>query len=1627
MSYPSGRIRAFSVLGGLGCCLWWLLTQQPLVAQRAPKPPVPEEDKSAPAFTERVQLPVNRQTERKLAEARRLVEERDWAQAVDLLQRILDEKEDVFMKDDRGRWVSIRAEANRLIGNLPKEGLDFYELQYGPRARVLLEQAQVQGDIQTFADVAFRYRHTEAGVQATLLLGTYHLDRGQNVIAALCFERLLEQPRLVPQLTPATLFKAALAFARANDTRNRDRALQLLEARLKSDPLVLGNQRLDPHRIRKLVSMPVSGSSRSPDDWRTFLGSLARTGSYRGGAPFLAARCKADLLAESHPRTRQWIQQAVQRASQQRQPLLCGFFPIAVGNTVVYRSYWGLHALDPRSGELKWRTDSPASLDYIAKNLERLSTNQEFEQWRQVYLNSWFNVFYDNTTLGSISSDGERVYVIEDLALPPPGSTYPRSALVLRTAPRAHLDELTPYLEHNRLRAFDLETGKLVWEIGSKEEDNPYSQTFFLGPPLCLGERLYILAEVEREIRLLCIDPRRPQAPLWTQALCTVEQRLNDEALRRTQACVLAYDEGILVCPTHAGIVVGLDLLTRSLVWAQSYQEHRPQVPGPPGVPMVLVPATRPGEQRESRAIWFSPAPMIAEGRVVFTAPDGQGVHCLLLRDGTPVWNKPQEQDDLYVAGVFRGKVVIVGKNTCRALKLESGEEAWRINTDVPSGRGVANEEVYYLPLARGEVWAIDVDRGQVRARARSPRQEVPGNLLFHAGDVISQTYAHLTVYPQLAAREREILARLQQKPDDPLGLIERGELRLHRGELHLAIADFRQALRDPHVDVAATQKARTLFYEALAELLERDLAQHAHLLPDLADLIDIPPATNEPEADRIRRQREILNRRANYLRLTARVGEIQGDYRRVLRAYFDFASLGRDHLVQLPDVPGMKIRPDVWAESKLATLLEQLQDPARRQEVEHILEEMWEQARKSGQADAIAVFASVAGLHTRQGQEAALFLAEKLLEEKDFPEAERRLLLLRRAPRPEVAAKALDLLGRLHTHAGYIEDAAFYYREMGRLYPKVVVRDGKTAEQIVHELATDKRFLPYLEERPQSLREVPGLWVRTFSSSAGMTNFQYTIFEPRGELLPSVARYQVAVRQLANRRGQAVFLDRQGGEEIQFDLGGLYPNPALPNSSGNQCFATGRILVFAWGQYVYCYDLADRRERWRFDLYGADTAQLTESELLPNWAGGVQLVDHRSRTSQPLGYLIHADDQAVSILSASEGLVCLDTLSGKPRWQRQDVFASVGVLSCDEQYLVLYPRGNAERTYRALRVSDGTEVRAAGISKGEIVRKYGRFILLASGFQKNPDGTLEPTDLPATPVRGTGTTASPISTPIQADKGLLLRLVDPLTGGSLWQKVFHKPAQATISQDGAWLAILSEEQVAIIEPRTGDLAASLQIPSDLTKSLPSKELEISLLADPAQFYLVLKQSTSAARQGNRVPLPVQSGTQAYSTLFINGAILAVDRATGTLRWHQTLAGRSLVLNDLAQMPYLLFAGSTQVWDSNTSYRLVSGIQAIDKVTGKILHNEEYQERFHIPAIRYYPRTQTLEVFCYTYVLGNPTLKRIVLWPHTGGKNVPEERIANPPSLGSDASSATPRVPPAPADPDRIPRQRGRS
>ncbi len=139
---------------------------------------------------------------KRLTRGKQLLVEQNFAEGARLLQAILESDEDAFFfPDQENKSVerSLKLEAQTLLGQMPAEGREIYEKQYGPAARRLFEDALRLNDIDGRGRSSpARFFHTQSlgYYEAAYRLAADHLDHERALTAALCFERLRAVRRL---------------------------------------------------------------------------------------------------------------------------------------------------------------------------------------------------------------------------------------------------------------------------------------------------------------------------------------------------------------------------------------------------------------------------------------------------------------------------------------------------------------------------------------------------------------------------------------------------------------------------------------------------------------------------------------------------------------------------------------------------------------------------------------------------------------------------------------------------------------------------------------------------------------------------------------------------------------------------------------------------------------------------------------------------------------------------------------------------------------------------------------------------------------------------------------------------------------------------------------------------------------------------------------------------------------------------------------------------------------------------------------------------------------------------------------------------------------------------------------
>ena len=1524
-------------------------------------------------MTDALGIPTDRKSQQSIQAAQDLITEKSWGEAAKILQKLLESKEDIFVeverrtKDPDGKEkvtrqrTSLRVEANRLLGTMPAGGLEFYELQNGARAKADLAKAKETGDRQLLALVSQRYFHTAAGAEATDLLGTYRLDRGDYRMAALYFERLLSH-HLAEKLSPIALYKAALAFQCTGDQPKFDSVWKQLT---KKEPrgLTMGGEQVAWDRLQKEMDQFRAGQTPTNTfDWPTFGGAPNRAAQGNGGAPFLEVKWMQDMHSlgsdNRGSRAKEMVDSTLHNMEERQLPILPAFYPIAATlqkdgkplPLVIYRSYFGIHAVNAINGKLHWETPSTLSIDNVAHDQQKWAS---MAGWIGSYGMGGSNPLFENSTLGSLSTDNTYVYVIEDLAVPP----HPNITMQMQmNGGRMNLGGgLNDFLHYNRLQAFELDSGKIKWELGGLGADSrngdkgELNDSFFLSAPLPLGDRLYVLNEQNGELRLLCLDPAKDASQgenpiVWTQTLATVRDKLEVDVGRRIQAALPAYGEGILVCPTNAGAVLAIDLLTHSLVWAHSYRKIPAQDPNQPmGMQQMMIRRgmiVHNGQQQNANSEWRVTAPVIQDGKIVYTPPDGNALLCLNLRDGTPAWEAARN-DDLYLGGVYNSKVLLVGKNHCRALNLSDGKEVWKEKTGTPSGLGTAGNNIYYLPLRKSarskeegpEVCAINIETGKIEKEARSRKKsngsiEIPGNLLFYNGDVISQTALAVASYPQLKVKLAQIDERLKANPNDPIGLTERGELRLDGKDLSGAVADLRTALASPTSPNASVEEKKKLadnvprtrvkLFDAFTELFMSDFSGNEKYLEEFKSLCQVPSPTDGSAQDQLQAQQEEQRRKAGFLCILGDGREKQGRLLEAFQAYEDFGGLGdRDghrELISVPGHPDLRTRADVWAQGRIAAMVAKAA-PEQRKPLEDKIASEWQNIQNSADTEKLRQFVRVFGSLFAVGKEARLRLAERLIDDNAFLEAEMNLLQLRQQSDSTLAARAVEDLARLMIRKNLLEDAAYYYRILGQDYGQTVIRDGKTGADLFNEQATDKRFLPYLDEPPTpwtSKAVIPGREVYgTFQ-----TNTTGFALDSDGENLPFFQRYRLAIS--GNAGSLALKLtDRATGEDVWNQkvhdvakISGMVQNGQnnfrLPHQH------LGHLVILSVGPVVYAFDPIDRKIQWDKNLSGPTLG--IPNQMMFDGNGNPQ-VYYNDGFFQRMGRTGPIEPSYVCLINR-DGLMALDPVQGTTLWTKTDVNSHTQVFG-DDQHVFLVDVNNgsaAAGTGRAVRAHDG-----APVSVPDFAALYQRKLALVGRnllLREN-----------------------------ESAGGMSLRLYDVLTGKDLWKKSFAANSVDIKSDDPNLIGAVepgNDGKVTVIDLRTRkDVLVTRLAPKDL-----EKVQDFRLLADASHFYLIVnKQPDPQRNQMGGFWANVSNGIRSVP---VNGKIFAYFRNTGKLDWptpdDQPISNQMLIVDHFRDMPILLFASrSNRMMRQGFNQMVNAGsVMSIEKRTGKLKFTKEY-------------------------------------------------------------------------------------
>jgi outer membrane protein assembly factor BamB len=789
--------------------------------------------------------------QRELREAEQSLAEESYSDAVVRLGNLLAGEaaaaedgdlsgQDFFLQIDDTRapgtpvTSSLLRTARSMIGQLPDSAIETYELRYGPLARKMLTEAAQTRDWKTVREVRRKYFHTQAGYEASLLLAQHEMLTGHALAASLLLDDMVTVPRAINHLGQGVLLLHAAAQSLSQRTISTPFNGEQSEVQIggQSLPLPAANE-LSGWLTERFGSLE-GYTPPLPKDYPMLGGSPDRNGDSAGQLPLTNVRWSLDTTAS--PRQKREVGVVGESLATSGKLPPPTWTPLRVGDQLLMRTTERLVGVDYRTGKRVWTYPWQAAYESSPEDDESLEIfgGESTDPTDLISQRVWNDLPY-----GQISSDGERVFMLDDLG--EVESANYSSVINLRGTRPADT-------RVNTLVALDLATeGKLLWRLGAGADDDPrFAEAFFLGPPLPLDGLLYVMVEIAGDINLCCLHPGTGDE-LWRQQLVTVESGvINVDPIRRVAGAMLTYHEGLLICPTGAGAIVAYDLGDRMLRWGVNYDRN--------GEMNRSVNVRGPGiETQQLMQRWHTGVAIAAGQSVLVTPIESDRLFGFDLLSGNSLFQQKNRVNFRYLAGIRGDSFYVAGSNQVRAFKLSDGSLQWTTPGDLVSagqqisGQGVFGPDDYLIPTTANQVIRISLSDGKVLER-RNTRFPL-GNLVAADGEIISQGPAELAVAFGEATLEPIVDRMLEADPNDFEALVRKSELLIQQGDREGALNMLSRARQmEPDND-----EVRMLSVSAMLGTLRENLNVDADVIQTLDELIDQPAQRIELLSLRIR------------------------------------------------------------------------------------------------------------------------------------------------------------------------------------------------------------------------------------------------------------------------------------------------------------------------------------------------------------------------------------------------------------------------------------------------------------------------------------------------------------------------------------------------------------------------------------------------------------------------------------------------------------------------------------------------------------------------------------------------------------------------------------------------------
>lgn len=1432
-------------------------------------------------------FPVSRFHSNNLNDASKLIADKKYSVGIPVLQSMLEASED-FVSNEKGLdFVSLKRLALQAIANLPEEGKRFYLLEYGAVAEQLLNRAIEQDDIDLLQEVVRRYFFTKAGADAAYFLGAYYLERGDFWAATRQWESLSKQHPLAASKEPHLTFKLAVAWYHIGNQGKCRQALMRLKRLIEGGAyqfpngkkVMLFTEQENPVEwLSHLVGRPDLRAAREQKNWSMYRGGSSRLSSAAFAVPstqplwrFSTIKNPRAVDQENANQLETIIQKLGNYRRKHNNGVLPAASPLIIHDKVIFRTHRNLKAVSLTSGKLSWET---ALSDELYRELLRDLPSEEEELIGaprtplEMYLTqrAW-----QDYTVGHLSTDGNLVYSVENVGFIAGFSQYSQ----------LKRDNVLVPKSYNRLMAFEVDSGKFVWEIGGPRMQNAidYSGHYFLGPPLPLDGKLYCLAEEGREFRLLVLDAQTGKS-LWTQSLYRTQypiarditNRQNLDHARRRMGLSPSMAHGVIVCQTGSGCTVGIDAINHRLLW-RNLEEGGREI----GKYEIFS-----RDINKNNEGWAEFSPVIYGDRVLIYSRKLQSIQCLNLFDGRLLWSRPR-RSNLFIATIQDGKILLVGNDQIEAIKLSDGSPAWPKSRSIAelSGRGIVVKNTYFQPVESGEILSIRISDGLILARTRVSTDSFIGNLIAGNGVIVSQNETELVAFHSVKSIRNQIrLASKSNSPEDlALAEVLRGELSLFSGDVNQAILNIEKSIQ-----IKPTLRAKRLYADILMENLEHDFNRHENQVSKLQNLV----------VDERQKQRLFT--------ILAEKYHSQGKIEAALENYLKLSELKSISRSEKTN-EGAFVRMDRWIRSELEFMVSHASGTERVQ-IKEFFFRYYRDKLANADLDVLERFIRCCG-NLPEASQAQVDLIQRLEQAIAGSSAVRKSELRRQLMKhlenvrsmklPETAPFATAKLAEIYLRSKHYSQAADLIQELETRWPDAISMRGKTARQLSQQWQSESEFQKWKNKSQKMASD----WSE-YSAQV------YYGEQPKGQntSLP------VEIVGLTNSFFKNFRLEIGPAKEYLFGF----------DSWGKQQWAfslsDAEIEVpdqdyFSARVYQHYLVVNLRSHFFVLDTLNRDTmnqpALLWKQRLIPGPPsvrdyisirrdGPTPLLRHfetRDMNRELIGQIGTINEEFICYQVGNE-LIAAELLTGKILWKCQGVAAGSKHFGDAKYVIVVNSVLSSRPRYVILSGQSGENLRSLKLDGGESSEfAFERYLLT----QKR-----------------------------EADAARRLQLMDLTTGKEVWNHLLTKSAVFSLGQSHEIVVLESDGVISFLDLKTGK--KKLQVKDKIS----AQHIDALLVQNSRQYLIFASLPFKNSQSGPFSLLNVTSSV-------FNGIVYSVDRKTGQLMWSYPLEAQGVDLSQFLDLPVISFGRRKNNRFPSRQGRLVD-LQVVDLRSGKEILKE---------------------------------------------------------------------------------------